>query len=168
MGGYDCAARTGAIEPLGFGSDDATLAEIDARFREPIVWKPYPDAVDGLRKFRAAGHRIGIGATFSHELPEILQRVGLAEYLDSVTYSFEVGAEKPHPRIFRTAAIRAGIAPEPAVHVGDSYEADYLGARRAGLHAILLCRDSAPPAPCPSIPSLEALPALLGCPRSRA
>ena len=154
------------LEHLGFESDDAMLDDIHAQFSRPLAWHPYPDAIETLRTLRAKGYRIGVISNASHELPETLRRTGLAPFLDTITYSFEVGAEKPHPKIFLAAVARAGTTPERAVHVGDSFETDYLGARQAGLHAIVVCRGEDPPIPCPHIRSLDGLPALLERSRS--
>jgi putative hydrolase of the HAD superfamily len=49
-----------------------------------------------------------------------------------------VGFEKPDPRIFTCALERTGARPDHTLHVGDLYHADVLGARAAGLHALLL------------------------------
>ena len=148
-------------EHLGLEADERALDDVHASFEREVVYRPYPEAVRTLRALRAAGYRTGVISNFSHRLPGILEGLGLASHLDTVTYSFEAGAEKPHPRIFKTALARAGAVPERVLMVGDSYEADYLGARHAGLHAVLLCRGGGAPSPCPSIRSLAELPALL-------
>ena len=49
-----------------------------------------------------------------------------------------VGVEKPDPRIFAIALERLGLAPADGLYVGDIYEVDVIGARRAGLDVILL------------------------------
>jgi putative hydrolase of the HAD superfamily len=49
-----------------------------------------------------------------------------------------VGVEKPNARIFQMALERAGLGPGQAVYVGDLYSVDVLGARAAGLPAVLL------------------------------
>jgi putative hydrolase of the HAD superfamily len=90
----------------------------------------------------------------------------LGQYFDTMTYSSGVGFEKPDVRILRRAVAAANASQERSVHVGDSFEADYVGARRAGLHAILLQRGGDLPTPCPTIRSLSALPDLLTAARS--
>ncbi len=77
----------------------------------------------------------------SHELPGRLAELGINRYFDTITYSWEVGAEKPNPRIFLTALERSDIQGSQAVHVGDSYDADVLGARGVGIKPILLERE---------------------------
>lgn len=154
------------IEHLGIEPDDGVLDAIHSEFRTRVTWRPYPDAFASLELLREAGFRLGIISNATHTLPETLRRTGLARYFDTVTYSFDVGFEKPDARIFRRAVAMAGAIPERSLHVGDSFEADYLGARRAGLHAILLQREGEPPTPCPIVRELSALHALLGTTRS--
>ncbi len=154
------------VEHMGLQADDAALDDIHASFEREVVYRPYPEAARALKALRTAGYRTGVVSNFSHRLPKLLEDLGLAAYLDTVTYSFEAGAEKPHPKIFKTALARAGAAPEKALMVGDRYEADYLGARNAGMHAVLLCRDEAAEARCPQVGSLEELADRLGAARS--
>jgi HAD superfamily hydrolase (TIGR01509 family) len=52
----------------------------------------------------------------------------------------QVGLRKPDPRVFRMAAAAADCHPREMVHVGDEVEADILGAKRAGVRAVLIDR----------------------------
>jgi FMN phosphatase YigB (HAD superfamily) len=54
-----------------------------------------------------------------------------------VVASCDVGAVKPGRQIFEIARRRAGCE---GIHIGDLYEVDYVGAKLAGLGAILLDR----------------------------
>ncbi|MDR0451049.1 MAG: HAD-IA family hydrolase, partial [Treponema sp.] len=78
---------------------------------------------------------------FSHALPEILRELGIYDYFRFVTYSDCVGTAKPDTAIFADALRRANVSPDRVVHVGDSYEADVLGARHAGITPIWLVND---------------------------
>ena len=62
-------------------------------------------------------------------LPGALASAGLSGLIDAVVTSAEVGAAKPDPEIFTRALAMAGVAAEPAVHVGDSLAEDVAGAR---------------------------------------
>ncbi|MGI0149976.1 MAG: HAD family hydrolase [Thermoplasmata archaeon] len=150
------------IEHLGLESDELVLDELQSEFSHGVAWRVFPEANATLNDLRSAGIHLGVISNASHELPRILQKVGLASFFETITYSFGVGAEKPDVRIFRRAIAAANAMEDRSVHVGDSFEADYLGARRAGLHAILLQRQGEPQAPCPLIRSLTGLPELLG------
>ncbi len=69
--------------------------------------------------------------------------LGLDRYIDVAAISSELGARKPEPAIFRHALDHLGVAPGEAIHVGDDFGADVVGARAAGLAAgIWLNRDN--------------------------
>src|SRR5947209_7134930 len=88
-------------------------------------------------------------------IAERLGAVGLGELVDAVVDSGTVGVEKPNPKIFACAAAALGVAPEEAVHVGDLYSVDVVGARAAGSRAILLDPAGAWTAvDCPTAPDL--------------
>jgi putative hydrolase of the HAD superfamily len=97
-----------------------------------------PGVPEALAKLRAAGLRLVVVSNADGTVEEGLTRVGLATHLDLVIDSSVVGFEKPDPRIFHTALERAGCDPGRTVHVGDVYAADVVGARAAGLPAVLL------------------------------
>lgn len=155
------------VEHMGVPWDDGLLEEIGGTF-ERATWRLFPDVADSLKAIRSAGYRLGIISNATHALPRMLEDAGLAGLFDTITYSFDTGAEKPDPRIFRRAVAQVGATPEQAVHVGDSYDADYLGARNAGLHAVLLMREGDPPEPCPHVRSLQDVVRILERARSRA
>jgi putative hydrolase of the HAD superfamily len=67
-----------------------------------------------------------------------LIEAGLRPYFDVVIDSTLVGFAKPDPRIFGHALAVSGADPSHVLHVGDMYHADVVGARQAGLHALLL------------------------------
>jgi HAD superfamily hydrolase (TIGR01509 family) len=95
-------------------------------------------------------------------LEEALDCLGLARYFDSILDSAVVGVEKPDPEIFRIAAREVGVAPEQAVHVGDLYWIDVLGARAAGVEPVLLDPGGIwPQTDCVRIGDLEAVPELV-------
>lgn len=61
---------------------------------------------------------------------------GLKNYFPYMLTAETAGIKKPDPRIFQRALKDTGATPENSVMIGDSYEADILGARRAGLRTI--------------------------------
>ena len=69
---------------------------------------------------------------------------GLDGLISAAVSSAEHGYLKPHPGIFQAALDQLGIAASDAVMVGDSLAHDILGARQAGLRAILLVRGLRP------------------------
>ncbi len=68
------------------------------------------------------------------------------------------GVEKPDPRLFLLALERLGASPGEAVHVGDFYSVDVVGARAAEVRPILVDEaDLYPDADCPRVRSLADL-----------
>jgi len=84
-------------------------------------------------------------SNWDERLPDLLDGLGLADGLDPVVVSCEVGFEKPDPRIFRHALDLAGVAPERALMVGDDEVADIRGATGVGMAALRIDHDAAEP-----------------------
>lgn len=61
---------------------------------------------------------------------------GIAGYFDQVIDSEMAGVKKPNPIIFNLALNKANVSPSSALMIGDSLEADIIGAKNAGLHAL--------------------------------
>ncbi|MGB5782048.1 MAG: YjjG family noncanonical pyrimidine nucleotidase [Eudoraea sp.] len=57
-------------------------------------------------------------------------------YFDQVINSEMAGVKKPNPEIFELALKKANTAPDKSLMVGDSIEADILGAKAVGFHAL--------------------------------
>jgi beta-phosphoglucomutase-like phosphatase (HAD superfamily) len=72
-----------------------------------------------------------------------LARAGLADLIDDVVSSRDVGVRKPEAGFFAAAVEQAGggedhLEPADVVMVGDSWENDIAGAKAAGLRAVWL------------------------------
>ena len=82
--------------------------------------------------------RLGVISNSDGRIAKVLEEVGIAHCFESFTDSGIVGHEKPHPDIFAAAIKSVGVDPAETVYVGDIYSVDYLGAKAAGMDAILL------------------------------
>jgi len=71
------------------------------------------------------------------KIDEVLRRCGIADCFRTVTDSGIVGQEKPHPAVFRAALQAMQAQAAESLYVGDVYSVDYVGARNAGMQAIL-------------------------------
>lgn len=93
-----------------------------------------------LQSLRTAGYRLGIVSN-AHFLPEMMwediRRLGIADSVDSVVFSSEIGVRKPHPAIFRRVLDKLGMPPEEAMFVGDRLRDDIAGANRLGMVSVL-------------------------------
>ncbi len=152
---YDAAVleELGVVAPL----DDWERA-LSAIFRDPDHVVVFPEAPEVLTELRTRGLRLGVISNYHDDLPILLRVHGLDRLLDTVTFSQEAGAEKPDRRVFDRALERAGGSASEAVHVGDSWDADYLGALGVGMRGIWLNRRGAtPPRPCEQVTDLRGV-----------
>lgn len=76
-----------------------------------------------------------------------LQGMGIEALFAAVVTSVEHGKRKPSACIFQRALAVTGGRADQAVYVGDSYDADYLGARTAGLNCWLIDPKQSRPVP---------------------
>ena len=65
-----------------------------------------------------------------------LKNSGIDCYFSTVTTSEEVCLKKPNPKVFLTALNKANSLPAQSVMIGDSLEADILGANNIGMQTI--------------------------------
>lgn len=122
----------------------------------------YPEVDYVLSTLKESGYIVGIVSNFSHALPGICDELGLTDKVDFITYSDVVGYEKPLPHIFVNALERANVAPNEAIHVGDFYTADVLGARNVGITPILVSADRDAYNDCIYVENLLEILVLLG------
>ena len=71
-------------------------------------------------------------------IERVLSRCGIADCFESITDSGIVGVEKPRPEIFQAALKSMQARADESLYVGDVYSVDYVGARNAGMEAVLL------------------------------
>ena len=149
------------LDELGV-RDAAVMAALSAwrrTYNAPVgLWtEGEPEAEAALTLARARGLRTACISNSNGTVEAILEGLGLARHLDFIIDSSKVGVEKPDPRIFHLALERAAVAAAEAVYVGDLYSVDVVGARAAGLAAILMdpgaCWGSRD---CPSVPTALA------------
>lgn len=132
----------------GYNYDDETFETVFRRiystFGSSAPYTIFPDSQPFMRWARQRGLIVGIvsNAEFRYQ-DVILPALGLKQgsEWDFGVFSGCVGVEKPNPRIYEIALEMAGkVAPEEALHIGDSIRKDYVPARSVGMHALLLDR----------------------------
>ena len=107
---------------------------------------------------RAHGLKLVVVSNANGTLRAHMDRIDLSSHVDIVIDSHDEGVEKPDPRLFRIALDRAAARPESTIHVGDLYQVDVVGARAAGLRAVLLDETNLrPDADCDRVASLDEL-----------
>ena len=121
------------------GRNDVVREALLALHLEKHLWGGLkPGTGEALDRLREAGYRLGVISNSDGRAEEALLAAGLRDYFELVIDSQLVGFEKPDPRIFHVALRRMGLGPAEALYVGDIYEVDVVGARRAGMEVVLL------------------------------
>jgi len=110
-----------------------------ALHRQSHLWGAIPlDTDAALGRLARAGYRLGVVSNSDGRVEEALVAAGIRHHFAVVVDSQLVGVEKPDPRIFSVALEALGCEPSEALYVGDIYEVDVVGARRAGMDVVLI------------------------------
>lgn len=118
---------------------DAALDDLQRYHDQYNLWERVPpDVIPALQRLKASGRTLVVVSNANGRMRDALDRVGIGPYVDLVIDSTEEGVEKPDPQIFLNALARSGARAETTLHVGDLFYTDVVGARAAGLRAVLL------------------------------
>ena len=121
-------------------SKEVALKIIHRLLRQERRFALFDDVIPVLTSLREKGLTLGLISNISQNIDHICQGLGLSHYLHFVVTPDEVGATKPDPRIFLAALEKAAVAAEEAIHVGDQYQSDVVGAQGVGIRPLLLDR----------------------------
>jgi HAD superfamily hydrolase (TIGR01509 family) len=146
---YDTAITQGEPRPWHVFMRSLVSDHIAAEFVDDIVerlwlaqprrnlWRrPIEGMIELVVRLRRERIPVGIVSNSEGHLKELVRELGWGEHFSTVADSGELGFEKPDERIFLWTCERLGVSPSDAVHVGDSWAADVVGATNAGLQAI--------------------------------
>lgn len=121
---------------------DEGIAVIQQINREGRLWSLVPADVPGtLERLQTLGFGLAVVSNANGTVRERLRLLGLGRFFPIVVDSHEEKIEKPDPRVFLPALKALGVTPDRALYVGDLFHIDVLGARAAGIDAVLLDRD---------------------------
>jgi len=116
----------------------AELIEMEREMADSV--RLYDDSLDVVRALRERAVPTALVSNCSHNTRPIVDRLGLEREFDAVILSFEVGAMKPDPTIYREALARLG-GPDPARSVFVDDQVRYCdGAAAIGLQTFLIMR----------------------------
>lgn len=136
-------------------------------------WQIEKETHTALQRLLDANYKLGLitNASDAWDANNLIDNHSLRKYFGSVLISAEEGIRKPDPRIFAKAAHQLGVDLAQSVMVGDTLNADILGAHACGIKAVWVKRrkDAIDTSaltnkqliPDAEIDSLEELPSLL-------
>jgi len=118
-------------------SSDGVLQELVRKTHDTANWDQIlPGTREALDRI-AAKWRIAVISNADGKIDQALARCGISDCFESITDSGIVGFEKPRPEIFEVALRTMNARAADSLYVGDVYSVDYVGARNAGMQAVL-------------------------------
>jgi FMN phosphatase YigB (HAD superfamily) len=137
-----------------------------------VLWIPEDDAIPTLRKLKETGYRLGMisNAGDDADVQFLIDKAELRPYFDIILTSAGQGIRKPDSRLFQSVLDYWGSNPYQVAMVGDTLNADILGARNTGIFSIWITGRADTPAnranadtirPDATISTLSELPDLL-------
>lgn len=132
-----------------FNSIDARIPKNDAQviaeeliriYRTDYCWKILDGATEIIKKMKESDKIVGVISNFDCSLPQLLRAMNLTDF-DFVLTSYDC-VPKPDKRIFDMAVAKCEVQPHHALHIGNLYNVDYLGAKNAGWSSVLISKMS--------------------------
>lgn len=125
----------------------ALASELDTQYLDLLAMERrlIPGAMELLERLRLAGYMTGVLSNgFADVQHRKIARAGLADKIDLVVLSDDIGINKPDPRLFAHAQSLTPWPDDPGRHlmIGDNPATDISGALGAGWSAIWYRRNS--------------------------
>ena len=132
---------------LGISTSRTDIAShIDSSWWSRAEVVLYPDVLPLLKELKKRNMQMGgVTNAVSSDLPYLIDRVGLDEFLTVRISADMAGRRKPSPRIFLHAANEMGLPPSDILFVGDEERLDYNPSESVGMTPVLIARKGRPP-----------------------
>jgi HAD superfamily hydrolase (TIGR01662 family) len=110
-------------------------------------WCIEPDADSTLKSLQERGYPLGVisNAADDENVQALIDKANIRQYFEFILSSAACGIRKPDPQIFRIALDHFNAQPERTAMVGDTLEADILGANQMGMYSIWINRRAEDP-----------------------
>jgi HAD superfamily hydrolase (TIGR01662 family) len=131
----------------GWGYPNVEEQEISAAIANMYAvsqkhWHVETDTITTLESVKKEGFQTGIisNAADDQDVQTLIDQAGIRPYFDFILTSAAEGIRKPDTYIFQKALDFRNVKPSRAVMVGDTLNADILGANRAGIFSVWIKR----------------------------
>lgn len=121
------------------------------------VW--YGDVETWLPRWHES-YRVGILSDSMPSFRHVVESHAANAHIDNLVVSTEIGVGKPDAKMYLTACENLGAAPADCLFVDDR-EGNLIGAMKAGMRAVQMCRDGLPEWNGPAVHDLAELNAYL-------
>jgi putative hydrolase of the HAD superfamily len=146
---YNMLERFKYVAKNRIAEDDINFENIISNFSERY-WERYKsecyirDEVKSSLFNLSKRYGLGIVSNFKVRggIEELLKSAGKAELFKIKIVSVNIGWRKPDMKIYNTAKEEAGLNADEILFIGDDFECDYIGPKKAGMNSILLDRSN--------------------------
>jgi len=127
-----------AFQPFGIHYNDTDLDELATSYIDELPKNNYLfEGVKDVLQYLSEKYLLHIITNGFEEVQHLkLKNSGISPFFKTVTTSEEVGLKKPNPVIFEKALEKAVTVPKVSLMVGDTFEADILGAEAVGMETL--------------------------------
>ena len=133
------------MRKFGVHNQDLVQGALEAYYKPELESSQlYPDSLQALTDLQKDGYPLGLisNAKSDWAVHAILRKFEIDRYFKIVLSSAALRIRKPRSAIFLNALNALNLPPSDTVFIGDSLDADVIGARNVGIHAIYLQRKS--------------------------
>lgn len=108
--------------------------------KNDLLGKPFLETIEVLDYFKEKKIKIGLISNTTPTITRVLEKFELNKYFDATLFSCEEGLLKTDPKMFKKLLKKMKLKPKQVIMIGDSIPTDIVGARGAGIRAVLLDR----------------------------
>jgi putative hydrolase of the HAD superfamily len=127
------------FQDMGWPLSEAQLTALaHAQVYDDARYLLFDDVMPYLKKWRGR-YKLGIVSDAPPSTRRIMDRIGISALLDAATYSCDLGALKPDPRIYQATMDKLGVSPEHCVYV-DDIPSKIRGATALGAEGVQMIR----------------------------
>jgi len=140
----DIVARVLRKNKLKDAEGNLVQGAIEEFYKPEIeAWQTYPDTVQTLTALHELGFRMGLisNAKSDWAVRAILDKCDISRFFETIVTSAAVLKRKPRFDIFMQALTALGVKSSETIFIGDSLQADVLGAKTARMRSIHVCRE---------------------------
>ena len=127
-----------SFDTLEYPATDALIHELADQYMEVLTTYNhlFPGTLEILDYLKPHYKLHIITNGFSEVQGRKMRNAGIDHFFDVVVDSELAGVKKPHPQIFELALKKANVTAAHSLMIGDSLEADILGAKAVGLEVL--------------------------------
>ena len=108
--------------------------------KNELLAKPFLETIDILNYFNDKKIKLGLISNTPSTITRMLDKFDLNKYFDATMFSYDSGLLKTEPEMFKKLVKKMKLKPGEVIMIGDSIPTDIIGAKGAGIRAVLVDR----------------------------